>query len=140
MKNLTTAIFEKMTPATTLYSDIGGRLYKKKAPQGAEFPYVTFFVVTDVPEYPSNKTIEWVLVQFSIFSSASGTTEAEDILTHLRSLYDDCTLSITNNTLIYFIRGNFIDLSDDSEGIETISGTTGVWHYMQEYNISMVGS
>lgn len=138
MKNLTTAIKGKCASGTDLYSDIGGRLYKRKAPQGIAFPYVTFFVVTDNPEYPGNKTIEWVLVQFSIFSNASGSTEAEDILTHLRALYDDCSLTITSNTLIYFIRGNFTDISDNSDGIETISGTVGIWHYVQEYHIGIV--
>lgn len=137
MKNLTTAIYGKMTSATDFYSDIGGRLYKGEAPQGAEFPYAVYFVVSDIPEYPGNKTIEWVLVQFSLFSSASGSTEVENMLTHLRSLYDNCSLTIASNTLIYFIRGNLTCLREE---VDAPSGITGIWHYSQEYSISIVGT
>lgn len=136
MKNLTTAIFAKMTPATDLYNDIGGRLYKGEAPEGAELPYGVFMVVSDVPEYPGGKTIERVLTQFSFFSQISeSSSEIEDILTHLRSLYDDCTLTITGNTQIYFIRGNLTQMRDE---ITTVAGTVGVWHYSQEYAVMMV--
>lgn len=130
MKNLTTAIFGLMTSATSLYTDIGGRLFKSEAPEGAEFPYVVYFVVNDIPEYPGGKTIEQFLIQFSLFSSASSTTEIEDMLTHLRTLYDDCSLTITDNTLIYFIRGNLTTMRDE---ITTPAGTVGVFHYVQEY-------
>lgn len=135
MKNLTTAIFGLMTSATSLYTDIGGRLYKGEAPEGAEFPYIVFFVVADIPEYPGGKTIEQVLLQFSLFSSASSSIEIEDMLTHLRTLYDDCSLTITDNTLIYFIRGNLTTMRDE---ITTPTGTVGVWHFAQEYEGWMV--
>lgn len=134
MKNLTTAIYGKLS-GSTLAADIGGRLYKGEAPEDAEFPYVVFFVVSNVPEYPGGKTIEQVLIQFSLFSSASGSTEIEDMLTNLRTLYDDVVLTITGNTEIYFIRGNFTALRDE---ITTASGTVGVWHYVQEYEMQMV--
>ena len=136
MKALTDAIWGKCTSATDLYADIGGRLFKGRAPQGAEFPYVVFFVVSDIPEYPGGKTIEQVMVQFSIFAREdAGHAAVENILTHLRSLYDDCSLTITSNTLIYFIRGNFVPMHDE---IDTKPGTTGVFHYMQEYDCQIV--
>lgn len=135
MKNLTTAIVAKMTSSTDLYTDIGGRLFKNDADEGAELPYVVYMIVSDVPEYPGGKTIERVLIQFSLFSSASGSTEVEDMLTHLRSLYDDCTLTITGNTLICFIRGNLTQMRDE---ITTKKGTVGVWHFSQEYEAMMV--
>ncbi len=134
MKNLTTAIFGKLA-GSTLETDIGGRLYKGEVPEGAEFPYVVFFVVNDIPEYPGGKTIEQVLLQFSLFSSASSSTEIEDMLTHLRALYDDVVLTITGNTEIFFIRGNMTTMRDE---ITTPEGTVGVWHYSQEYEIQMV--
>lgn len=134
MKNLTTGIYAKLA-GSTLSTAIGGRLYKGEAPEGAEFPYVVYFVVYDIPEYPGGKTIEKVMIQFSIFSNASGTTEIEDILTNLRSLYDDCTLTITSNTQIYFIRENLATFRDE---ITTVNGTVGVWHYAQEYSLWMV--
>lgn len=136
MKSLTTAIYGKLS-GSSLNTDIGGRMYKGEAPQGAEFPYVVYSVVSNVPEYPGGKTLESVLVQFSLFSITSGTTEIEDMLTHLQSLYDDCSLSITSETLIYFIRGNMTQMRDE---IETPNGTTGVWHYAQDYDVLVVRS
>jgi hypothetical protein len=124
-----------MTSSTDLYTDIDGRLFKGEAPAGAEFPYVVFSIITDIPEYPGGKIIEKVIVQFSLFSDSSGTTEVEDMLTHLRSLYDDCTLTITSNTLIYFIRENLTTMRDE---ITTVNGTVGVWNYAQEYSAWMV--
>lgn len=129
MKNLTTAIFGKLA-GSTFSTDIGGRLFKGEAPKGAEYPYAVYMIVSNTPEYPGGKTIERYLVQFSLFSAASGSTEVETMLTDLRALYDDCALTITGNTSIYFIRGN---LSPMREEHTTPAGTVGVWHYVQEY-------
>lgn len=135
MKALPTAIFAKMTSSTTLYTDIGGRLYYGEAPEGAEYPYVVFNDFTSLPEYPGTKTIEKIYYDFNIFSSAVGRTEIEDILTHLRSLYDDCTLTVSGYTLIYFIRETVQKMREDHT---TPAGTIGVWHYSQEYSIQIV--
>lgn len=135
MKNLTTAIFGKMGSGTDLYADVSGRLYKGRAPEGADYPYVVYFVVSDVPEYPGTKTLERVRIQFSLYSSNASSGEVEDMLTHLRSLYDDCSLTITSNTLIYFIRENLATMKEDHT---TPAGTIGVWHYAQEYDVMIV--
>ena len=134
MINLTTAIYSKLA-GSDLYTSIGGRLYKGYGPEGATYPYVVFFVVTDIPEYPGGKTIEQYLIQFSIFSAVSESTEIEGILTNLRALYDWCTLTITGNTSIYFMRGNF---TAQREEHTTLAGTVGVFHYIQEYDGWMV--
>lgn len=140
MKDLTTAIMTQFTDApggvnNDFYDAVGGRLFKNEAPEGAELPYAVYLVVSDVPEYPGGKTIEQVLLQFSLFSGASSSSEIEDMLTALRALYDDCALTITDNTLIYFIRGN---LTEGREEITTPQGTVGVWHYAQDYDIQTV--
>lgn len=133
MKNLSPAIFGKLA-GSTLDGLIGGRFYEGEAPQKAAFPYVVYSVVSDVPEYPGGKTIESVMVQFSIFSNTSGCVEADNILDALRALYDDCSLTITSNTLIYFIRENMTPMR---EAAETPEGS-GVWHYAQDYEIQFV--
>ena len=134
MQALSTAIYGKLA-GSALDTDIGGRLFKAEAPQDSQLPYGVFFIVSNVPEYPGGKTIEQVLLQFSLFSSASGSTEIETMLTHLRSLYDDVVLTITGYTSIYFIRGNLTTMRDE---ITTADGTAGVWHYVQEYNLEIV--
>jgi hypothetical protein len=134
MIELYKSIYGKLS-GSSLATDIGGRLYKGEAPQEAEFPYVVYFIVSDVPEYPGGKTIEQVLLQFSLFSSASGSTEIEGMLTHLRTLYDDVVLTITGYTSIFFIRGNHIAMRED---VTTVGGTAGVWHYAQDYELWIV--
>ena len=140
MKNLTTAIYSKFTATTegshnSLYTSIGGRMYENEAPEGADFPYCVYMVVSDVPEYPGGKTIEQTLIQFSLFSSLSSSSEIKDMLAYLQALYDDCSLTITANDLIYFIRGSLTPMRDE---VTTSSGTSGVWHYAQEYDLEMV--
>lgn len=136
MLELSKSIYGKLS-GSILETDIGGRLFKGQAPDGAEFPYAVYFTVSDVPEYPGGKTIEQILLQFDLFSSASGSTEIEDMLTHLRALYDDVVLTISGYTSIYFIRGNHIPMRDE---VTTTAGTVGVWHYVQEYSCWTVKS
>lgn len=134
MKNLTTAIFSKCSAGTSFYTDIGGRLYKGRAPEGAAFPYAVFFVVSDVPDDTFKDNIEDVLIQFSLFSSTPSSGEIEDMFAHLKALYDDCVLTITGNTLIWMIRGVAQLLSEEET---TPSGTQNVWHYTVDYSIVM---
>ena len=131
MKALTTAIYGKLS-GSALGTDIGGRLYKGRAPEGAEYPYVVFMLVSDVPDLTFSEKYQDVLIQFSLFSSASGSTEIEDMFTHLKTLYDECSLSPTNETLIYMMRGNTTLMI---EGHTTPAGTADVWHYAVDYNL-----
>ena len=74
MNNLLSAIMSKLS-GSAFYNDVGGRIYLDEAPEGAEFPYCVFSIVSDVPEYPSNKTMEDIIMQFSLFSASQGATE-----------------------------------------------------------------
>lgn len=131
MKNLSTAIYSKAS-GSDFSSDIGGRLFKGRAPQGAEYPYAVFFVVTNRPEKTFSENYEDAIIQFSLFSTASGTTEIEDIYTHLKTLYDECTLSITDATLVWMQRDNAVFLAEDHT---TPSGTAQVFAYHVDYSI-----
>jgi len=132
MQSLISAINGKW-PGSALDTAVGGRIHLDQAPQGCEFPYVVWFVVNDTPEYPGGKTMEGVLIQFSIFSANSSAVEITGILANLRTLFDDCSLTITGSTLVYFIRRN---LTTMVENIETATGEQSVKHYSQEYEIS----
>ncbi|MEA2014860.1 MAG: hypothetical protein U9N38_06110 [Thermodesulfobacteriota bacterium] len=137
MKNLTTAIYSLATTdavGSGFMASIGNRLYENVAPEGAEFPYCVYMIISDYPEYPGGKTIEEVMIQFSIFSTSSSASEIKDILSYLRTLYDDCSLTITDNTLIYFIREQLTTMMDE---VTTPAGTIGVQHYVQEYTLEM---
>ena len=138
MKSLTTAIFGKMTSTTALYSDIGGRLYKGKAPASAEYPYIVFQIVSDVPEKTFSEDFEDILIQFSLFSSASSSSDVENMFAHLKELYDECALTITAvshdiaATLVWMKRENATLMVEENT---TPSGTQEVWHYAVDYSV-----
>lgn len=131
MKVLTTAIYSKIS-GSSLSTAIGGRFYKNRAPEDAEYPYVVYMIVTDTPDYNFKTTIEDVIIQFSIFSAKQSSTEAENLYGYLKTLYDDCTFTVTGSSLIWMIRQNAILMVED----HTVSnGTIQVWHYAVDYNI-----
>jgi len=135
LKNLTTAIFAKMTTSSDLYTDIGGRLYKGRAEEGAEYPYVVFMVISDMPQKTFSEDYESVLIQFSLFSIASGSTEIEDMFTHLKALYDECSLSITGSTLVWMKRQNASLMVEDHTNLALPGGLQRAWHYSVEYEV-----
>ena len=131
MKDLTTGIYGKIS-GSSFSSDIGGRLYKGQAPDGATYPYAVYLLVSAVPDLTFTSKYEDVVIQFSLFSTASGSTEIEDMYTHLTALYDECTLSITGETLIWMVR-EFANLSIEEH--TTPTGTQRVWAYHVRYRV-----
>lgn len=134
MKALTTAIFGKCAAGTTLHTAIGGRLYKGRAPQNATHPYIVYQVVSDVPDNTFAEHLEDVLLQFSIYSTSSSTSEIEDIFAALKALYDDCTLTVTGGTLLWMRRQNAIL---NNEEYTTPTGTEYGWAYAVDYSIKL---
>jgi hypothetical protein len=94
-----------------------------------------YFVIVDVPNDLFVERMEEVTVQFSIFSQASGTTEIEDIMTYLKALYDNCTLTITGNTFIYMKRTGGCTLTDIPG--DTTTGTGQYFQYDVDFEILM---
>jgi len=130
MIDLTKGIWAELS-GSALAAHIQDRLFKIDAEEGAQYPYAVCRVVSNMPEYPGLHTIEKYLIQFSLFSSKNGSTEIENMLTDLWTLYDDVVLTITGNTSIYFIRGHLVEMKEDHT---TPSGTISVYHYAQDYD------
>ena len=133
MINLSKALITKAAGSSFL-SDVQSRLFKGRAPEGAQYPYAVYSIVSDVPEKTYTEAFENVLIQFSLFSSASGSTEIEDMFTHLKALYDECTLNILGGVddFIWMKRENATLMIEDHT---TPSGTVQVWHYAVDYEI-----
>ena len=133
MKNLSAAIYSKVT-GSAFSTSIGGRFYKGRAPQGATWPYAVYYIISDVPDNTFTDSIEDVIVQFTIFSKASGTTEILDIAANMESLFDDSTFSVTGNTLVMMLRtggnGDPRSVFDDTEGGEGL-----YWQLDTDYNV-----
>ena len=131
MKILTTALYGKFA-GSTLETAVNGRLFKGRAPEGAEYPYVVFFLVSDTPDWTFKNSFEYALVQFSLFSSASSSGEVEDMYTYLKTLYDDCSLTLAGSVLTWMKRQQATLTVEDHT---TAAGTTEVWHYAVDYDI-----
>jgi len=131
MKNLTKALYTKATGSAFLTS-VGGRFYENEAPEGAEFPYCCYLVVSDVKDWQFTERFRDILLQISIFSTASSSGEIKDIYTALLSLYDETTFSITGNRLLWFWRDNLTTMRDE---VTTPAGTLGVWHYAVDFSV-----
>lgn len=131
MNNLLSALMTK-TVGSNFSNDVGGRIYLDNAPQEAEFPYVVFFIVSDVPDNVFAKNGESILIQFSLFSSSESAVEITTMHNDLKALFDDCSLTITSNTLIWFRRDGLTPMVDE---ITTPTGTQSVKHWAVDYEI-----
>ena len=131
VKELSQAIFGKLS-GSALSAHIGTRLYKGRAPENAEYPYIVYMIVANRPDKTFNTNYEETLLQFSLFSAASGSTEVEDMYEDLIALYDECSMTITSQTLIWMRRENATLIVEDHT---TPAGTVQVWHYAVDYLI-----
>jgi hypothetical protein len=112
------------TVDSTLSSDVAGRIFLDEAPQEAEKPYVVFFIVSDVPEKTFTEDFENIIIQFSLFSDSEGAAEITTMYNDLKTLFDECTFSITASTLIWTNRVNLTTMFED-----------GVRHWAVDYEI-----
>lgn len=124
----------KLTSTTDLYTDIGGRMFKGQAPAGAEYPYVVFLIVSDVPDNVFNRLGETVLIQFSLFSKSLSANEIEDMYSHLKTIFDECAMTVTGATMLWMRRVNASLMVEDHT---VADGTQQVWHYVVDYEITI---
>ena len=135
MLNLSTAIYGKLS-GSALADHIGTRLYKGRAPENATYPYIVFMIVSNVPEKTFSENFEITTIQFSIFSSTSGSTEAENIYTDLKTLYDECAMTVTSSTWFYWMKRLNATLMVEDHTVK--AGTIQIWHYAVDYEIMTV--
>ena len=132
MLNLTTAIWGRLS-GSALAARIANRMFKGQADEGTDYPYAIFFVVTDMPERTFSEDFQDVVVQFSLFSITSGTTEIENMYADLNTLYDDKTpFAVTGSTMIWMRRSQANFLVEDHT---TPTGSQRVWHYAVDYEV-----
>lgn len=134
MNNLLTAIATQIS-GSTLFNDVGGRVYLDEYPpdeQPATYPYVVYFVVSDVPDNVFAKDGENILIQFSLFSASTGAMEITTMYADLKALFDDCNMSIASNDLIWCRREDLTTMVD-----ETIvkDATQIIKHWAVDYEI-----
>lgn len=131
MNNILAAIMTKIS-GSSLSADVGGRIFLDAAPDGTEFPYVVFFIVDSPKDRTFTEEFRNTLIQFSLFSISEGATEITTMYNHLSDLLDECSLSITSNTLLWCREQNLTTSIDE---ITTPSGTSKVKHWAVDYEL-----
>lgn len=132
MKALTKAIFDK-AGRSTFSGLIGGRLYEDFAPPRTDYPYVVFSVISSPKEKTFTEVFRNTLVQFSLFSSSTSSTEIKDIYEALSELYDECSIpNIANKNLLRMYETNFIASAEEHT---TATGDVTVRFYAVDYEI-----
>lgn len=124
MKELQEAIVTTFS-TSQLYTD-GVRLYFARAPESVTYPYIVFHLITDVMESTFSSEFEDFTVQFSCFSDKNSSTEVNNLFTGIKTIYDDCKVSVSGYDLISFVR----DLSFIDTDIENSD-----WSYVIQYKV-----
>ena len=133
MNALFTAIKTKFGTSgspTALYTAIGGRMYLIKAPQAATFPYVVYELITAVDDLGFSDENELFQIQFDIWTQNNSASSAGTILGHLKSLYDDCELTVSGWRFLSMIR-EFVVPNND------ISQAPPIMGYSVQYEIQL---
>ena len=94
------------------YTSIDGRCYHNVAPQGATFPYAVYFSVSNIDELDFTDEREDFIIQFNIFTKNSSSIEKGQILENFKSLWDDCSLTVTDWSHINFQRTLVLENND----------------------------
>jgi hypothetical protein len=133
MKVTSEAIYSKFTELiggvhNAAYIAVGGRFFKGFAIQGTAFPYVTYNMVSGTQDYTFTTYFETERIQFDIYSNSESSTEAENIFTYMRVLFDFCKLSVAGYDHLWMKRDLSRLLREEDENFH-------VWHYVVDYMV-----
>ena len=134
MNALFTAIFTRYNDATAesiaLRAALTNKLHFYEPPQGTEFPYGIFFLVSNVPNDAFVEEFENATIQFSLFSSRETADDPADeicdLYEKLDDVYNKCALEgLVGYTLVSMLRetSSLLPLED------------GVYQYNVDYRV-----
>jgi hypothetical protein len=123
MNSLFEAIYNHFSDTTGsgFYNDVSGRFYHNVAPQGATFPYCVYFSVADVDELDFTDEREDFTLQFDIFSQNNSALEAGNLLESLKTMFDNCSLTVTGWRHLQFKR-DMVNPNNDFSQVPPIQG------------------
>ena len=132
MKNLYTGLMTYFNTSNNFNTAIGGRMFNTIAPENTPMPYCVFTHVVSTQADTFTEDMDEITLQFSIFSDSSSSTEVHDAMTYCKTLFDDCTFTVTSGVVVQFMRG--VD-GLIIEEYETESGSQRVWHFHVDYSV-----
>jgi hypothetical protein len=132
MNNLIDAIKAKYA-GSTLESDVNGRIDLDES-SDMTLPRIVWFVVSGSPDDVFAKKGSQVLIQFSIFVAlTAGIAAMTTIYNDLHTLFDECDLTITGNTLAIMKETNLTPIIEDDT---TTEGAPGIRHYAVDFEVA----
>jgi len=131
MNNLLAAVMTRIA-GSALSSRVGGRIVYDEAPQGTEYPYVVFSIVTGTPEDTFLDYLDETIIQFSLYSISPGVAEIASMYADLKTLLDWSVMPITANYHIWTMRQNLTTMRED---VTAPDGTAGIRHWAVDYSI-----
>lgn len=134
MKNLITAIFGKFT-GSAISTMVSGRIYYDVCPAKYQddFPRVVFFIVDGDPEDVFARKGGRATFQFSLFSTDASVAQVADMYSNLKTLLDECSLTVTGKTVVQMREASFIT---STEEITLKDGSTQtVRHWSADYEV-----
>ena len=105
-----TGFYNALKANSALQTKLGGsasdyKIYNTRAPEGSAMPYVTFGMLTNVPEgtFDDLGAMEDFTFWINVFSS-TGLEHISEIVDLVKTAMDDVSLTITGYTALYCMR------------------------------------
>ncbi len=106
-------------------------VYHVKAPQGTDYPFITYFSVIDTQDDTFTTWGNNTLIQIDVWSDSNSAAESGEIVELIAAQMDDKVLSISGYDPSLAIRQNTRLLYEDGS-LET---GEGIFHQIMEYSI-----
>jgi len=123
MKAVFEAITAKVSGSSLATILSGDSFFLNEAPSSATAPYGVYQLISVIPTFTFDTNGEEILIQFSVYAEHP---QILDLFEDLKTLFDNCKLSITGYRLVVMER-EFSRLISDPD--------TSLKHYMTQYRL-----
>jgi hypothetical protein len=113
-------------------------MFLDEAPADAEFPYIVYFIVSANLDKTFSEEYIDTMIQFSLFSAASGVAEISKMYIDLKDLFDEQEFEIDGSTLIWM---KLVNMTTSIESLTTgnqppaTAGQTGIRHWSADFEL-----
>jgi len=128
MQQVSKAIIARYTAEALFKAALTGGLYDTESPQGTDYPYGVFQLISETDEHTFTDIKENCMVQFKIYSDVSDSSiELDLLLKKLLVAFNYCTLTVDDYTFLKMTKENIIKNKVD-----------GIWEYLVLFRVMLV--
>ena len=127
LNELNKGIYDKLN-VSSITDLLNGGINHYKAPQGTQFPFIVYFIVTDVRADTFDNWRDDILLQIDIFSDSNSAEEAENIAEKVAAQMDEASITATGYNVFFCQRGETRLFWEEENS---------VFHKVMEYRIVM---